>query len=202
MSRARYFIPSKEDGMYQPQDYAAHWLERSIGLTVETNLGTDPFLRFMYAWVGFNALYADKESTVGGDRNQVRSFAGDAHLVQIHKTLLRGDHVLEYPQSVDVIAERGVTNLRNGHVCTIRKSKPLPDVLECIYQVRCNCFHGGKEAGNARDRALVTASFVVVANLLSHYMGGRSVGGWNELLKRIEQEEKRRSEYLRTSTQQ
>jgi hypothetical protein len=51
--------------------------------------------------------------------------------------------------------------------------------MNCVYFVRCNLFHGGKHMENKRDRQLMTAAFVFVANLLAHYIDGTIVGGWD-----------------------
>ena len=32
----------------------------------------------------------------------------------------------------------------------------------------------------------VVAGFVIIASLLSKYMGGNSVGGWNDLVRRVD----------------
>lgn len=171
--------------MHQPEEYAAHWLERSIGQRVETDLGEDPFMRFMYAWVGFNALYAGRTGAAGGDRRQLREFAANPDLIALHREFMEADLFVDYGRSVQVLAERGVRDLRSGRVWKIGEDKPLADVLECIYQVRCNCFHGGKRQDDQRDRDLVTGSFVITANLLSRYMGGGIVGGWTQMLDRL-----------------
>jgi hypothetical protein len=51
-------------------------------------------------------------------------------------------------------------------------------VLNCIYQVRCNFFHGGKHQDDERDRNLVAAGFVIMLNLTGMHMNGRAYGGW------------------------
>jgi hypothetical protein len=168
--------------MPSPQEYAAHWLQQSVSPA----LGEDPFLRFMTAWIGFNALYAEQSKTVDGDRNQVREFAKDDDLVQRHSMLLRDKDFPDYRKAVEVLGAQGVLDLRKGRRHHISNNKLLLEVLECVYQVRCNCMHGGKHQADQRDRDLVTAGFVVVANLLSFYLAGRRVGGWTELLERID----------------
>src|SRR5712664_1724067 len=145
---------------------ADHWLDQSRA----PGLGDHPFMRFMTAWIGLNALYAEESQTVDGDRNQVRAFARDDRLLRAHCDLMRDELLPDYARSVDVLAARGVRNLRNNRVCKLGGDRPLVDVLDCIYQVRCNCFHGGKHQADRRDRDLVTASFVIVINLLGMHL--------------------------------
>lgn len=46
-------------------------------------------------------------------------------------------------------------------------------IVEGVYQVRCNLFHGGKRASDLRDKKLVT----VCARVLEKWVGNL-VGGW------------------------
>ena len=146
----------------------------------------------MTAWIGFNALYAEEGQTVDGDRNQVREFALDDRLIRAHRDLMHAEFLPDYARSVDVLAARGVRNLRNNRVCTIGDNRSLSEVLDCIYQVRCNCFHGGKHQEDRRDRDLVTASFVIVVNLLCMHRRNRAVGGWDQIMADAERERRQR----------
>jgi hypothetical protein len=76
--------------------------------------------------------------------------------------------------------------MKTGARRTIGAQKALREVLGCVYQARCNCVHGGKHTEDDRDRSLVTAGFVIIANLLSYYMKGIIVGGWGQVLERAE----------------
>lgn len=167
--------------MPSPQEYAEHWLEQAVG----PNLGEDPFMRFMTVWVGFNALYAHEINTVDGDLNQVMEFAKHRELAKVHQLLIRHPNLPDYAQSIEVFAAQGVTNVKTGVRRTISTEEALREVLLCVYQARCNCFHGGKHMKDERDKSLVTAGFVIISNLLSYYMRGTIVGGWNQLLNNI-----------------
>lgn len=173
--------------MPQPQEFAQEWLSQSI----DPSLGTNPFVRFMNVWIGFNALYASLNDSVDGDWNQVKKAAEDEQLVQMHRRLLRHPSLPEYSEAIEVLAGHGVTNVKTGRRRNIRSEKPLLDVLGCIYQVRCNFFHGGKLMSNRRDTELVTAAFVVMSNLLVFYFTGKVLGGWERIVARIERNRRR-----------
>lgn len=49
----------------------------------------------------------------------------------------------------------------------------FPNIVEAIYQVRCDLFHGGKRANDRRDIQLVT----VCARILQKWIGNL-VNGW------------------------
>lgn len=42
----------------------------------------------------------------------------------------------------------------------------LKEVMNCVYRVRNNLFHGRKLPGNLEDKRLVEDSYVVVSNLM------------------------------------
>jgi hypothetical protein len=168
--------------MPTPKDFVDDWLRQSL----DPSLGTNPFMRFMNAWIAFNALYASQIDSVDGDWNQVKKFAEDERLVEMHRRLLRHPSLPAYSQAIDVLAAHGVTNVKMGRRRDIRLEKPLLDVLQCIYQVRCNLFHGDKFMSNERDAELVTAAFVVITNLLTFYFTGKIVGGWERVVERAE----------------
>jgi hypothetical protein len=180
--------------MPSAEDYVYHWLEQSLGQAA----GEDPFLRFMTVWVGFNAMYAQESSAIDGDRNQVRAIAKKENMRDMHHMLLQHPELPEYRIAIEMLAGRGVRNLQKDYTVSIEQSFPLEDVLECVYQVRCNCFHGGKHKLDSRDRDLVTASFVIIANLLSYYMTGKIAGSWEKILEHYWQVEDRRYREIRS----
>jgi hypothetical protein len=174
-------ITPQEFAMPTATDHSRHWLNQSLSPA----LGDDPFMRFITAWIAFNALYAEMSQTVDGDLNQVREFANDPELVSAHQHLLKHPDLPDYSEAVDVLGASGVLNLKTGRRRTIAARKSLLDVLGCIYQVRCNCFHGGKRMDDDRDRRLVRASFVIIVNLLTFYASGHIRGGWHQLLSSV-----------------
>jgi hypothetical protein len=104
-------------------------------------------------------------------------------LNKCHAILL--EQLPPYGAAIDALALQGVRNVKTGQVRNISKMKSLNEVLSCVYQVRCNYVHGGKHGDNPRDRLLVKAGFVVIANLLSMYMRGDAVGGWERFEERL-----------------
>jgi hypothetical protein len=133
---------------------------------------SDVFFRFIALWVAFNALYASRHSSDIGDWDQVRSFAGDPDAVDRHRELIRTDS--DYDKAIDVLAQRGVRDLRDlnrGAVRRIRNRQNLTEVASCVYQVRCNLFHGGKTPENPRDAKLVEACHTIVLKLIEPLAG-------------------------------
>lgn len=128
----------------------------------------DTFFRFVAIWISFNALYASMYSDKEGDWNQVRSFAGNPDAIDRHRNLLSKDSV--YLESVSVLKDKGVYDLRNRRWRNIRHEHDLTSVASCLYQVRNNLFHASKMPGNPRDKCLVEASYAIVVKLIAPFL--------------------------------
>ena len=151
----------------QIEQLTAAWL--SLGIKGDFDR-KDPFLRFIAVWLAFNSIYAEAFQTIDGDRRQVLAFASDEQARESHRRLV--DTSIEYVDAIAVLSERGVHDVRSGRKRTVGSHKVLTEVLECVYQVRCNLIHGGKHLEDPRDRDLAHAAYVVVANLVSVYSTG------------------------------
>lgn len=146
---------------------AQKWYTLASGGEIERG---DIFFRFVAVWIAFNALYASLHSHEEGDWNQVRSFAGEPEAIDRHRDLLKMD--TEYRDKVEVLKHRGVYDPISGKRRKIRKERNLTEVASCLYQVRCNLFHGEKMPENPRDKNLVDASYIIVSKLIEPYLKG------------------------------
>lgn len=95
------------------------------------------FAPFITAWIGFNALHAAEYP--GGDQNGVRRFATSQRVSERHRNLL---NQADYANAVRVLAEKGIAG-RRGRLA-IDHLENCEAVFDCVYQVRCNLFHGSK----------------------------------------------------------
>jgi hypothetical protein len=149
----------------QLSDIIRAWHTLATGGEVDRS---DVLFRFVAVWVAFNALYASRHSSDVGDWDQVRSFAGDPDAVDRHRELVRTDD--EYSLAVDTLSERCVRNLNGYGTRRIRDRNSLTDVASCVYQVRCNLFHGGKTPEDPRDARLVGACHTIVLKLIEPFV--------------------------------
>lgn len=150
-----------------PNELTEKWLALSVLGSFDRR---DPFLRLITAWLAFNSLYSSVFEGEGGDRRQIRAFVEDASAAFAHARLLEKSP--PYLNAIAVLQEQGVRDVRRDGRQEIEDPADLMQVLMCVYQVRCNLFHGGKHPQNPRDRALAQAAFVVTASLVSmHYTG-------------------------------
>lgn len=141
---------------------AREWYEVASG---DRSLGKDEVSRFMVLWVGFNALYALEFDHVDGDRKQVRLFADYPRAKNAHEEALSGSDT-RYTTAVKTLAQRGVYNFRNQERLRLEDESNLGQVMELVYQVRCNLFHGRKSPHDLRDRKLIKAAHTIVSQLM------------------------------------
>ena len=137
------------------------WYRLSNGEAIDQS---DPFFRFVAAWVAFNAFYSSRMHDEAGDWNQVRAYAREPEIVDQHVVLLKEDS--DYADAVEVFKKKGVYDTATRRHRSITDTRNLTEVASCLYQVRCNLFHGGKAPGNMRDRRLVTAAHTILNALL------------------------------------
>lgn len=146
----------------QISDEGMTWYQFAIQGTFDPS---DPFIRFIAIWISFNAWY---EANLPREQEwrQIEAIAVRPDLVASHVFLLSS--IPEYRDAVETLRSSGVGDVRTGRRRTIETAEDLKSVLQCIYQIRCNLFHGGKHRGDDRDRQLSKSGFVVVASLLNY----------------------------------
>lgn len=142
-----------------------HWYRLSIGDEIDQ---ANPFFRFVAAWVAFNAFYSSRMHKESGDWEKIKAFARVSEVADQHGKLLK-THV-EYRNAVEVLRKKNVRDLRNGRDRKIQDIDDFGQVASCLYQVRCNLFHGGKSPTNVRDRDLVDAAYLIISHFLRIYL--------------------------------
>lgn len=149
------------------QNIINNWSKLSKGQQLEES-DFDLFIKFISLWVTFNAIYELTCSSVSGDKNKVSAFSELPEAQSTHIELMSS---AVYKQAVDILAENGILKLpsRNSRQ-EINDINNLKEVMLCVYQVRCNLFHGGKTPEDARDLEVVGAAYTIVAELITPFI--------------------------------
>lgn len=135
------------------------------------DVAPDPLTRFVFLWICFNAWLAF-ESQQLGDRKMInwlkggasegsvlRSACEDARRAAAFSTLLR-----------EIASEGPVSDPRPGGQSVsvdLCAHEYFGDLVEFVYQVRCNLFHGQKRPDADRDLILVRLCGSVVDGWVS-----------------------------------
>lgn len=149
------------------QNIINNWSKLSKGEQLE-EADFDLFIKFISLWVTFNAIYELTCSSVRRDRAKVSAFSKLSEAQDIHIELMGST---AYKQAVDILAERGIFKLPNrSSRQEINDINNLEEVMLCVYQVRCNLFHGGKTPEDSRDKEVVEAAYTIVGTLIEPFI--------------------------------
>jgi hypothetical protein len=138
------------------------WYERA-------QMSTDPFDKFIYVWISFEAFASNytEEDSPFDVRNSLKN---DPNIVILYKILMKTKPFSE--KIMNLKKECPIYDTRKQHYDDPKFSKTICDpnnfgeVLEVLYKIRNNLFHGGKRPDKERDRKLATLSFFVLYDLL------------------------------------
>lgn len=149
------------------------WRERSH------NEG-DQFASFVFIWFCFNA-WLEFLSNKKTDRQMLDE------LKRKDATMISLIEAYESAFSSDMFFKQGLRSLvaksKEGAIQDARGQKPpikissdmdFTNVVEAIYRIRCNLFHGGKDANDARDQVLVRDAGMVLRQWM-----GELIRTWN-----------------------
>ena len=148
--------------MSKERNLGREWFE--LGLK---NSG-DPFVKFIMHWIAFNWLYDFHDDIREVDR--IRSFC-------MHNISTLRKYDAYSTEEVKLFLEKPIMDGRTGCIKErqvnrykqISRNSSIPYLIETLYQVRCNLFHGSKSSADKRDVDVVTASSVLLEGYLKVY---------------------------------
>jgi len=140
----------------------------------------DQFSSVVFIWFCFNA-WLEHSSNKQTDRQMLDELKTKspnmASLVEAYDTARSSDPL--FMQGVRALRgmsrEDPIQDVRGRHKpVTITDDEDFPNLLEALYRIRCNLFHGGKDANDARDQVLVKNAALVLKQWI-----GELIKGWD-----------------------
>lgn len=161
------------------RDNARAWYEYAL------RTGDDSVARFMMHWIAFNWSYSEYH---GSEKRQIERLCEDRF------ESLKSYHPFNDPDAIEVFIREAVVDGRGRsrrHDNPRRPSEMDPWQLhegildssvnhelertQCllltIYQVRCNLFHGSKNPGYPRDKALIQSAATIMQGYMEALLG-------------------------------
>jgi len=138
----------------------------------------EPVARFVFLWFCFNAWLA-YESGEDGDRRMIEwlkdARPDTSQLRAAYEIAATAETSLfsGYLSNLAKLSPIGRTGRREGEEVRIESPDDFSAILEGIYVVRCNLFHGAKRANSVRDEKLVR----VCGSIMEKWVGNL-VGNW------------------------
>jgi hypothetical protein len=134
----------------------------------------DVFSKFVFLWFCFNAWLAYRSQKVT-DSDMIawlkRSSSDNSDLKKSYQ-MLTHSHFKEVLKGLARLSPIRDPRPR-GKKIEIKDVNDFPNIVDAIYQIRCNLFHGRKEANVDRDRNLVQLSgeilFYWVGSLINYW---------------------------------
>lgn len=153
-----------------------NWFRRSQGESVNE---FNSFDRFVSLWISFNA-WGKYESRIESDRDMIQWAKFDGDLTNRFAELFRKDS--EFSKDVNALKSlcpiqrhRPYRGTREVNITNINN---FSEVLEAIYVIRCNFFHGSKAIDDKRDQTLVELAFKILSKLFSEKVKELSSSDW------------------------
>ena len=132
----------------------------------------DLFSKFIFLWFCFNAWIAyrsSKDSDDGMMRELVARDVRMSEITTVYDTLMQATPMVFRVHIQNLVRRSPIRDPRGIKAPTvIANENDFPNIMWGIYKIRCNLFHGGKNAGDPRDQKLVS----IAGNILEKLVGG------------------------------
>jgi hypothetical protein len=125
------------------------WYERSTDAIFPVD---DPFDKFVCLWIAFNA-WGSHVTNLDIDRRVIDTLKKDRRLREAFGECIKRPHFLNELRTM-----KGVqipSHRRNQPPVAVRDENSVEELLEVVYKIRCNLFHGRKDPQAVHDAGFV-----------------------------------------------
>lgn len=135
------------------------------------------FDRFISLWISFNAFYA-AEHLRESERQQLNNINNDYKNFFVELTRSNPKYFQDFKTYIETKTKNAgfIQDLRfpigqEKHKRRYANLGSLCEYLDCVYQVRCNLFHGGKNLEDGQDQEIVSRAYSSLAVFLERIYG-------------------------------
>lgn len=152
-------------------EYALEWYRYGL------EKGDDSIVKFMMHWIAFNWLYSEYRNN--DERANIRAFCKDHYdKLSRYNPFTTGAYFVFEDGPVRDETRGEIKRVMTLYDNLTKKTGEVrvESLLQTIYQVRCNLFHGSKSLHNPRDLELVRSSAIIMEGYLKALLvnGGAS----------------------------
>ena len=147
--------------------FTERWLQRAERGRVLVDDGD----RFISLWIAFNGWMSGKFGEDAADRNKIESVKKMQDFKEVFNQL-REDN-LAFRECLDKFESMSVVNMqfRKNREQVYRYDGTFESLIEVIYRVRCNLFHGRKDIDeDKKDIELVSLAYRTLLPLFKTYL--------------------------------
>jgi hypothetical protein len=155
------------------------WLQRSR---------IDYFQLYVNLWVGFNYWFAKESNEPNRDRNGIEWVKNNLRLKNLYESdLLVPEKIFKKTQAYLDTNPMQPSNRYDWHG-KFSEERQWSELVEFLYQVRCNLFHGRKNPDDYTDNVLVEMAYGLLIQIYSFFIldiqgitTGTALGEWKVL---------------------
>ena len=134
----------------------------------------DYFSKFVFEYLAFSAIIRKYvNATSKGDRDAIELLKSDEDIKQSY--LLKINPEEDRTKLIEYLKENPVVNGKKK--VYIRDNKDWLNMIELIYSVRNNMFHGCKDPEDKRDQFLVEHAYKLLRPLVEILLHSKGMGG-------------------------
>lgn len=133
----------------------------------------DPFYRFMCFWICLNA-WLEYKSGLDRDREMIDWLKKPVNRSDLSSSYDNMAMTTAGRESLRALYSTSPIEDSRGRKPTvaIESEDDKENIIEAIYRIRCNLFHGGKESNNSRDIKLVNIANKILNKWISDLIAG------------------------------
>ena len=139
----------------------------------------DQFGSFVFIWFCFNAWLEHLAKNCSTDSKMLNELkerrSNMSELFQAFDvTIANDDYILNSIKKLaDLNKEKLIQSKSRKWSIMIIDKNDFGDIIEAIYRIRCNLFHGGKDADDLRDQILVKEAAMILRQWI-----GKLIESW------------------------
>ena len=150
------------------QYFTQKWLKRAERDKVYVDEGD----KFISLWIAFNGWMKGKFGEERHDRYLITKVKNFEDIKRVFEDLKSNN--THFAENLAKLGEYSVADMRAINVTerTKRYDSTYESLIEVIYQIRCNLFHGRKDTrDNEKDFELICLAYNILLPLFKEYLG-------------------------------
>ena len=106
-------------------------------------------------------------------KDKINFEADNPDFIELKKSLKKKNdrsYVIDMSRIDQYNIENDIDKMSANRIIKFCEDSHLPTIIDVLYQIRCNIFHGGKEPGDHHDDWIVKAANPILDQIVSHFI--------------------------------
>lgn len=129
-----------------------NWIEKSES-------EKQPFNKYIALWIAFNAYYSSATNE-NFEKDSITKIKCQSELKQYYLSIANSEEI------TNLLSVSPIINMKNNKAVIINGKEDYSSIIETLYQIRNNLFHGSKTDHIERDEEVVTAALPILKKIV------------------------------------